>query len=117
MPSSPAEPDPAALLAQLTSLWDQAYEAAAAGDLERAGRHLKAAAVLLAQPAPVAPATGGLASGLAEAQASQGRLQAALRAAQAATAAELERVRAGQKALRRYANLGAPQPGRVERQG
>lgn len=119
MASSPSEPlTPVAFaLQEAATCWDQAYEALARGDIERADALLDIAGEHVAAAGDGTDDTPAEASVRQQAQGAFGRLQHGIRAGLEGLQAELARSRVGQKALRGYGDAAGALTQRVTKNG
>ncbi|MBK8101552.1 MAG: hypothetical protein IPK26_31105 [Planctomycetes bacterium] len=102
MPSSPAEPR--ALLSELATIWDHAYEALVRGDLPRVATLLDSAEPLLRQLPRQLGDDVTARNLLRVATTAHGRLQAAMQHGLEQVRVELVQVRQGQRVLAGYSD-------------
>ncbi len=111
MPSSPTD-----LLEAVAALYDQAFEAAQQGELERIGNLLEVAEQQLADSVvPAAPHNTALEQARDHARSSYGRLLHALEQSYQSTKAELAEIRRGRRVLSRYGQRRPQSNQRLER--
>ncbi|MBL8730102.1 MAG: hypothetical protein JNM25_16890 [Planctomycetes bacterium] len=119
MASSPTEPGSAVAFAlqEVTACWDQAYEALARGDVERAATLLDIAGAHVAGAGDGSKDTPTEAALRQQAHGAFGRLQHGMKAGLAGLQGELVRVRQGAKVLRGYGDAAGAVTSRMSKDG